>query len=438
MPLALPATGTAASQVLASLRQHKHQDAKWREGHTFSLVYFAGDEALQLLKDATAEFISENGLSPVAFPSLRQMESDVVSMTASLFSAGDEVCGTLTSGGTESILMAVKTARDWARAKGVSDPEMIVPRSAHPAFDKAAHYLNVKLHHAELLPDFRVDMASMADLINRKTALLVGSAMGYPHGVVDDIASIAALAHERHLLCHVDACLGGFVLPFVRKLGQVLAPFDFGVPGVTSLSVDLHKYGYAAKGASVLLHRNADLRRHQFFTYSGWNGGLYASPSMSGTRPGGPIAAAWAILKHLGEAGYLERTNTVMETTRSFLEAIQSIEGLYVLGNPLGPVFAFSSSNCNIYELGDALQAKGWRLDRQQHPPALHCMVTPIHATIAPQFIADLKACAESLVKGEAAPEGSAAMYGMMATIENAQDSEGFLLEFLDGIFERS
>lgn len=434
----LPKTTTPSKTVLEDLRAKRREDAKWKDARTFSLVYFAGDEVSQLLKDAYTEFMSENGLSPVAFPSLREMECEVVSMAAGLLGGDDEVAGTMTSGGTESIMMAMKTAREWGRAeKGLSKPRVIVPASAHPAFDKAAHYFDLELVHAPLLNDFRVDVKALDALIDANTVMLVGSAPSYPQGVVDDIPAIARAAKARGLLCHVDACLGGFYLPFARKLGRPIPPFDFQVDGVTSMSADLHKYGYAAKGASVVLYRNATLRRHQFFTWSGWNGGLYASPSFAGTRPGGAIAAAWAVMHHLGEEGYVARAKSIIETTGKLLQGISAIPGLKVMGEPVGGVFAFTSDTLNVYELGDAMDAKGWKLDRQQKPPALHAMITPAHERIVEPFLEDLLACAKSLTAGEPAPEGSAAMYGMVGAIPEQQQVEGFLVEFLDGLFHR-
>ncbi len=439
MAKTLPKTGTPRDAVMQQLKALHADDAKWKDGRTFSLVYFAGDEVSQLLKDAYSEFIAENGLSPVAFPSLRQMECEVVSMAASLLGGDDDVSGTMTSGGTESIMMAIKTAREWGRkVKGIKRPHIIVPASAHPAFDKAMHYFDVDYSHAPLLPDFRVDVVAMAKLIRPETVLLVGSAPAYPQGVIDDITAIAAMAKSRGLLCHVDACLGGFFLPFARMLGRAMPAWDFAVDGVTSMSADLHKYGYAAKGASVVLYRSGALRRHQFFTYAGWNGGLYASPSFSGTRPGGAIAAAWAVMHHLGEAGYLTRAQSILDSTQAMQEGIRKIAGLQVLGEPVGGVFAFSSDSLNVYELGDAMDARGWKLDRQMNPPALHVMVTPAHAAVYPQFLADLTECAKSLAAGEPAPDGSAAMYGMVGTIPDRAQVDDFLVEFLDGLFNRA
>jgi glutamate/tyrosine decarboxylase-like PLP-dependent enzyme len=336
-------------------------------------------------------------------------------------------------------MMAIKAAREWGRkVKGLKRPHLIVPASAHPAFDKAVHYFDVDYDHAPLLPDFRVDVAAMEKLIRPETVLLVGSAPSYPHGVIDDITAIASLAKSRGILCHVDACLGGFFLPFARKLGRALAPFDFAVDGVTSMSADLHKYGYAAKGASVVLYKSGALRRHQFFTYAGWNGGLYASPSFCGTRPGGAIAAAWAVMHHLGEEGYLTRAQSILDSTKKMQDGIARIPGLAVQGEPVGGVFAFGSDSLNVYELGDAMDARGWKLDRQMNPAALHVMVTPAHAAVLERFLSDLTECAKSLAAGEPAPDGSAAMYGMVGTIPDRQQVDDFLVEFLDGLFNRA
>lgn len=411
-------------------------DAKWKDGKTFSLVYNAGVN--ELLKAAYGEFLAENGLSPVAFPSLRRMECEVVSMTASLFHGDDAVAGTMTSGGTESIMMAVKAARDFARkTKGISAPEMVVPCTVHPAFNKAAHYFGVKLLQAKMAPDFRVDVSDLERLIGPNTVMIVGSAPPYPHGVIDPISELAAVANRRGVWLHVDACLGGYFLPFAERLGRAIPPWDFRVPGVTSISADLHKYGYAAKGASVVLYRNADYRRHQFFTYAGWNGGLYASPSFCGTRPGGAIAAAWAVMNHLGEEGYLSRAQKVLETADAMRQGIERISGLRVLGAPHMGVFAFTSDHLNVYELGDAMDARGWRLDRQMDPTSLHCMISPAHEQVLDLFLSDLKECAANLTSGHPAPEGSAAMYGMVGSVGDRAQVDEFLLSFLDGLFER-
>ena len=435
-PGTLQAKRQSKDAVLAAMRELRRGDANWKEGKTWSLVYYAGEEVKALLAEAYTMFMTENGLSPLAFPSLRQFEAEVCAIAADLFH-GPTAAGTMTSGGSESLLMAVKTARDFAKAtRGIAAPEMVLPITAHPAFEKAAHYFDVKAVHAPVGPDFKVDVAEMAKLITPNTIMLVGSAPAYPHGVVDPIPEIAALAQERGLLCHVDACLGGFLLPFAKKLGVAVPEFDFAVPGVTSLSADLHKYGFAAKGASVVLYRDRALRKHQFFTYANWPGGLYASPSMLGTRPGGAIAAAWAILKFMGEEGYLESARGILATSKALLEGVRAIPELKIFGDPRLSVFAFGSDSVDVYALGDAMEARGWKLDRQQSPPALHLMVTPAHANVTAPFLADLRACTASLARGEPAPEGSAAMYGMAGAMADRSEVEGFLTEFLDGVFD--
>ncbi|MCY1080622.1 pyridoxal phosphate-dependent decarboxylase family protein [Archangium lansingense] len=434
----LATQGLSHQDVLARMRAMRTEDARWQEGRTWSLVYNAGEDIRRIAAEAYTEFMSENGLSPLAFPSLRRFEAEVLAIATELFH-GNTAAGTMTSGGTESILMAVKTARDFARAeRGITEPEMVLPASVHPAFQKAAHYFGVKPINVPVAPDFRADVNAMRAAIGPRTVLVVGSAPSYPHGVMDPISELAAMAQEKGVLFHVDACLGGFLLPFAKRLGHDIPDFDFAVPGVTSLSADLHKYGYAAKGASIVLYRTPELRRHQFFTYAGWSGGIYASPSMAGTRPGGAIAAAWAILKYLGEEGYLRLARTVLDTSKALREGIAAVPGLRLLGRPPLSVFAFTSDTLDVYALGDAMEARGWKLDRQMMPPALHLMVTPAHAAVVEPFLADLRACAASLASGEPAPDGSAAMYGMLGALPDPKDAEGFILQFMDGLYDAS
>jgi glutamate/tyrosine decarboxylase-like PLP-dependent enzyme len=391
-PILLPQSGKSREDIFQSMEALRAQDVRWREGRAFSLVFSAGDEVNQLLKDAYGMFFSENGLNPTAFPSLRRFETEVVSMAAGLLGGDAETCGNMTSGGTESLLLAVLTARQWARAKRpqVAAPEMILPSSAHPAFDKAAHYFGVRAVRVPVRGDFTADVEAMARAITSHTILLVGSAPSYPQGVMDSIGELGLLAAERGLLCHVDACVGGFMLPFVRKLGYPLPDFDFSVPGVTSISADLHKFGYAAKGASVILYRWPQLRRYQFFITTDWSGGIYPSPTLAGTRPGGTIAAAWAVLNYLGEDGYLRINQTVMETVHKIQAGVAQIPGLKILGKPAMSVMALAADGLNIYELGDEISARGWHLDRQQFPACLHLTVNYAHAAVADAFLADL------------------------------------------------
>ena len=433
----LPARGTPGDQVLKEMSDLRVNDAKWKEGRTWSLVYYPGEELYDFLKKAYTMFFAENGLNPGAFPSLRKFETEVVAMTAGMLRGGPEACGAVTSCGTESIMMAVKTYRDKARAERpeITAPEMIIPETAHPAFYKAAHYLDVKAVRIPVRPDFRADVKAMGAAVTDSTILIAGSAPSYPQGVIDPIEELAALALEKGLGCHIDACLGGFMLPFVRKLGYPLPAFDFRVPGVTSISADVHKYGFAAKGASTIIFRDKDLRRHMFYVFTEWSGGIYAHPTMTGTRPGGSFAAAWAIMKHLGEEGYLRIAESIMKTTKKLIDGINSIPGLYVLGKPDMTVFAFTSDSLDIYALGDAMEARGWSSDRQQRPACLHCMVALAHEKVADQYLADLRECALALSENKSSvPEGTAAMYGMMGTLPDRGMIKEFVMNFMDDL----
>ncbi len=387
----LPEKGLAPEALFARMRQRKREDADWRGGKTWSLIYPAGDDIDEVLREANLLYLYENALNPFRFPSLKDMEAEVVSMTASILGGDEGGGGTMTSGGTESILMAVKTARERAREeRGVSRPQLLAPESAHPAFAKAAHYLGLEHVRIPLAADLRADVAAAGRLVTERTALIVGSAPNYPHGVIDPIEELAALAADRGISFHTDACVGGFLLPFIRRLGHEVVPFDLSVPGVTTISADVHKYGYATKGASVLLHKDAANLRHQIFLYDQWPGGLYGSPAMAGARPAAPVAAAWAVMNYLGEQGYTERTRSLLETAARLRAGIEAVEGLVIWGDPAATVLSFGSMELDIMAVGDLMDGKGWHLDRQNNPDALHMMISPEHARIVDEFLADL------------------------------------------------
>jgi glutamate/tyrosine decarboxylase-like PLP-dependent enzyme len=394
----LPATGVPRDDVMARMRERKQGDADWRSGKTWSLIYPAGEDVDAMLRDANDLYLYENALNPFRFPSLRSMETDVVAMTADLLHAGDDAAGAMTSGGTESILMAVKSARDRARAeRGVEKPELLAPVTAHPAFAKAAKYLGLELVQAPVDGDYRADVDAVEKLLSDRTALVVGSAPNYPFGVVDPIPELSALAAERGISFHTDSCLGGFLLPFLERLGAPVPPFDFRVPGVTTMSADVHKYGYCTKGASVIVHREREhLRKYQLFLFQDWPGGTYGSFAMAGARPAAPIAASWAIMNHLGEDGYVRLATSVRDTTRKLLDGIAGIDRLQVWGDPVMSVFAFGSETIDIKAVGDVMDEKGWHLDRQSGPEALHLMVSPAHAQVADAFLEDLRFAVEN------------------------------------------
>jgi glutamate/tyrosine decarboxylase-like PLP-dependent enzyme len=470
--MGLPAQGKPADEVLAAMRAARERDARWHEGRAWSLVFFADDELSQFLTEAYILFFSENGLNPMAFPSLKKFEAEVVAMTAGLLGGDEATAGNMTSGGTESLLLAVLAAREWGRAHDppILEPEMILPISAHPAFDKAAHYFDVKVVRTPVDDRFRADVTAVRHAMTRNTVLIVGSAPSYPHGVVDPIAGLAQVAAERGILCHVDACVGGMMLPFVRRLGYPVPAFDLSIPGVTSISVDLHKYGYSAKGASVILYKDPALRRRQFFATADWPGGIYASPTMAGTRPGGPIAAAWAIMTRLGEDGYLALADTTMRAATRLREGITAIDGLKIIGDPTMSLLAIGSDTLNVYEVGDEMSLRGWHLDRQQSPPSLHLTVTAGHAPHVETFLADLAQAAARARRpnwnkvansvqvrlaqaaarvlpahwmsgltarasaAASAGEGgrSAAMYGLIGTLPNRGDVHELVLDMLE------
>ncbi len=436
--LSIPSKGIPKDEIISRMESMRNKDADWRTGKTWSLVYFAGEEHTDFLKKAHNMFFSENGLSPLAFPSLKTFENEVIAMTASMLGGDENTAGTMTTGGTESILMAMKAYRQWARVNrpSVKEPEILLPVTAHPAFEKAAHYFDLKTVHSPVGNDFKAIADATRELISDNTIVMVGSAPAYPHGVIDPIPELAAIAKENKIGFHVDSCLGGFMLPWLKKLGHPLTPFDFSVPGVTSISADIHKYGYAAKGASVVLYRSKELRRHQFFVYSNWPGGIYASPSMTGTRAGGSIAAAWAALNSIGEEGYMRLAESAMKTAKAIMEGIAGIKGLYILGKPDMSVFAFASDALDIFALGDAMDRRGWHLDRQQFPSSLHMMITAAHEKVAEPFISDLRESVQEVIANpKASSEGTAAMYGMAASLPDRKAVDGFVLDFMDEIF---
>lgn len=412
----IPGKGRAPDDILADLRGKSAGDTKWREGRVFSLVYHAGEQHEQLVQKAHALYASANLLNPMAFGSLKQMEREIVEMAGGLFHGPASIVGTVTSGGTESILCAVAAYRDRARRKKpwILRPELVVPTTIHPAFDKAAHYFGVKLVKLPVGPDFRADVRAMAKAITWKTIGLVGSAPQYAHGVVDPIAELGALAQKKGLPLHVDACVGGFLLPWLEQIGRAVPVWDFRVAGVTSISADLHKFAYAGKGASVLVWRSLDDMRHQIFVATDFPGGIYASPTMLGTRPGGPIAAAWATLQSFGADGYRELAGKAADAADRLRAGITKISGLTLLGRSDSTIVSYAVVGADVYALADRLEARGWTVDRQQRPASIHLTVTANHAAIVDDYLADLRAAlAEVKADPSLAKSGTAPMYGM-------------------------
>ncbi len=394
----LPSTGLARDEVLAALESMRGADVDWRSGRCFSLVFDGGEDVRDVARAAHDLYLSENALNTNAFPSLARMQADVVGIVADLLHGDDATAGFMTSGGTESILVAVKAAKERARIeRGVTEPEMVLARSAHAAFHKAAHDFGVAARVVPVRDDWRADVDAIEGSVNDRTVLVVASAPQYPQGVVDPVPEIAAIAQSVDANCHVDACMGGFVLPFAQRLGVDVAPWDFRVEGVTSISADVHKLGYSPKGASVIVHRTRDLRRYQTFVFDDWLGGLYASPNLLGTRPAGPIAAAWAVLHYLGEEGYLRLTRVTLDATARLLDGIRSIPQLALVGEPDAHIVCFGAADpgsLDVFVLGDALASKGWFFDRQTGPESLHATVSAGNAPMIERLVDDLRTLA--------------------------------------------
>ena len=383
-------------EIVATLEEKRRNDVRWQDGRTFGMVYDPGPEANAAVEAAAQMFLHDNALNTLAFPSLGEIQSDVVGMTADLMHGGPDAAGFMTSGGTESILMAVRAAVERARTeRGVTAPEIVLPVSAHAAFHKAAHYFGVTVRKVPVRADWRADVDAAAEVVNSQTALVVGSAPQYPQGVVDPIPELAQLASSIGASFHTDACMGGFVLPFMEMLGTPVPPWDFRVEGVTTISADVHKLGYAPKGASIILHRTKALRRYQTFVFEDWLGGFYASPNMQGTRPALPMATAWAIMRHLGVEGYCRLTATTIDAARRMEAGIRAIDGLTVLGAPEAHLLAISAApgtDLDMFAVGDALQTRGWFHDRQKPPDSLHATVCAANAPVIDDYLADLAA----------------------------------------------
>jgi glutamate/tyrosine decarboxylase-like PLP-dependent enzyme len=397
------------------MEEARSRDVDWRRGRVALYVHYAGEDVLAVAKEAYQRFFSENGLGLKAFPSLQKFEDDIIAWTGDLLSAGPMASGVVTSGGTESIFLALKTARDWARTERpeIREPEVVAPVSAHPAFDKAAHYLCMKVRRVPLRNDFRADVRAMAAAVSSDTILIVGSAPSFPHGVFDPIPELAAVARERNLWMHVDACVGGFLAPFVRRLGYPIPPFDFAVEGVRSMSADLHKYGFAAKGASVMLLADQALRRHLVFEFDNWPRGKYAVATFAGSRPGGAIAAAWAVMRYLGIEGYTRLARKIMEARERLEKGIAAIEGLYVVGTPELSVMGVGARGLDIFAVAEQMTKKGWFISTMSEPPGIHLgMLTLAHAQHVEEYLDDLAAATAVVRDGNLVARSHRATYG--------------------------
>ena len=416
----------------------REEDRIGDAGRVSGSIYHGDHDHYAFLTEAFRLFAHSNVLQRDMYPSATKLEAEIVAMTASMLHGTPAVCGVVTFGGTESLINPMLVYRERGRIeKGIAAPEVIIPVTAHVALEKAAHLLGIKLVKAPLRDDWAADVDWIRDRINPNTVALVGSAPNYAHGVIDPIEDLAAIACEHDIGLHVDGCLGGFILPWGEKLGYRIPRFDFRVDGVTSISADTHKYGYALKGSSVLLYRNSALRRYQYFNFTGWPGGIYLSPGLSGSRSGGIVAATWAAMVSLGEKGYLDIAAKIFETAGAIRDGIKTIPELEVIGSPTFLV-AFRSPDLNIYHVNDALVERGWRLNALQLPPALHFCVTRPNTGpgVAQAFIADLREAVEYARHPARAEPKSGALYGLGGTPEGDEILGTLFGAALDAMYE--
>jgi glutamate/tyrosine decarboxylase-like PLP-dependent enzyme len=383
--------GIPAAELLADLDARRARDPDFHGARLFGLCYPSGNDDLErLLHDVHQRYLFGNALNPFKFKELAALEADVVADVGSLVHLGEPGGGAMTSGGTESILMSMLVNRERARARGVERPRIVAPVSAHPAYAKAAHYFDMELVQVPLDGEYRADVDAARALVDDDTAVVVASAFSYPHGVMDPVTDLAAIAAAHGVGCHVDACIGGFVLPFLERLGHDVPPWDFRVDGVTEISADVHKYGFVPKGSSVVLHRDDDWFGHQVFLYDRWPSGLYGSPAIAGARSAAPIATAWTALRYLGRDGYTQIQRDLAVTTRKVRDAIEAIEGIDVVSDPIGPVMAFRSDTIDLDAVGDVLDDRGWNLNRNADPRGLHLMLSPAHGAVVDELLADV------------------------------------------------
>lgn len=393
--MSMPERGRDWSQLAQSMRAAGAHDVAWRDGRAAVYVFNAGEDVSTVQREAYTLYLAENGLGPAAFPSLKQMEQEVIDMALGLLGAPEGAGGAMTSGGTDSITMAIKAARDWARSLNKPEPfNLVLPQSAHLAFDKAAAMMDLEIRRVAI-SDYLADVGAMRAAIDEHTLMIVGSAPSFPFGLIDPIQALSDLAIEKDVWLHVDACVGGYIAPFAKQLGEPIPDFDFSLKGVRSISADLHKYGYAAKGASTVLFREAEGLAHMAFDFNCWPAGRMVTPTLAGTRPGGAIAAAWAVMNYLGQSGYRDKHAQVLTARKKISAGVEAL-GFEVIGAPQLGILAFTHPSADVFAVYRALYKKGWVTSACTSPPALHLMLSPIHASVTEQYLSDLEAALQS------------------------------------------
>lgn len=444
----LPDHGLSKAQVLEQLELLDQVECvNWKNGRISGAVYHGGNELIDLQTKAYHKFSVSNQLHPDAFPGVRQMESEVVSMVLDLFNAPSTGCGTTTSGGTESLLLTCLAARERAKdLKGITEPEIVAPKTIHAAIFKAAKYFKMKLRLADIDPKtFTVDINHVKRLVNGNTAIILGSAPNFPYGTIDNIPALSDIAVKHDIPLHVDCCLGSFVIAFYEQAMNKSLPFqvDFRLPGVTSISCDTHKYGFAPKGSSVIMYRSPEYRKYQYYVSNDWVGGLYGSPTLAGSRPGALTVGAWATMVYFGRDGYKEQVEDILSTAHVLRNAIENdFPELELIGDPILSVVAFKSSFINVHALGDKLsKGYGWHLSSLQHPPALHLAVTRLTRPVINQLLADLRACLDECLEAvkkdgsKALESDTAQLYGVAESVSTRGIVDRLIESFIDTLY---
>ncbi|CCW61600.1 unnamed protein product [Phytomonas sp. EM1] len=448
-PTELPEKSTSEEEVLKMLRQfHDDLDRSYEDNGFSGVVYHGGKMHTKFINDVMSLFQWSNPLHPEIFGATRKMEAEVVSMVLSMYHGHllPDTCGTVTSGGTESILMAMKTYRDWGRAtRGIEHASIVAPVTAHPAFDKAAVYFGMELIKVPIDPrTMKVVPGELEKYIRYDTVVIVGSSPTFPHGVIDDIAALSEIAFRRGVGMHVDACLGGFIVPFLERTGRAAPVVDFRNRGVTSISCDTHKYGYSPKGTSTVLYRTMELRAFQFCCVTDWMGGMYCSPAVSGSKSGSVIAGTWAAMVRMGFEGYVACCAKIVTARETMTDGVASIPGLRVIGDPIASVFAFTSDVVDIFDVGTELDRRGWVLNRLQFPSGLQCSVTLLFTKkgAAEKFVQDLRESMQVVVEAQTKSfaegkkvkinDSGVSLYGTVQRIPDRGIINDILVEFLN------
>ncbi|CAF0712302.1 unnamed protein product [Brachionus calyciflorus] len=437
----LPSLGLGIDKTLETIEQKyvKLNDLNWKNGAVSGCVYGADDNLTLLTTKVYEKFAWSNPMHADVFPDVRKMEAEVVRMVCNLFHGDEDSCGTMTTGGTESIMLACKAYRELAYSKGIQRPEMVVPVTAHAAFDKAANFFRIKIHHVPVDPiTKKVNPKVLKSYINSNTCMIAGSAPNFPHGSIDPIEQLSKIACDYKIPLHVDACLGGFLIAFMQDAGFKLPLFDFRLPGVTSISCDTHKYGYTPKGSSVIMYRSTEYRKNQYFSAVEWPGGIYVSPTFAGSRAGSLIAMTWATLMSIGHEGYVKITKDIIDTTRYITKAVEEIKELKLMARPDVSVVAFESSEFNIFRLLDDMTSKGWHLNALQNPSGVHIAVTKLHTLpgVAERFVNDLKSAVKDIMSKDDRQLGKvAAIYCSTQSIPDKSIIADVAYLFLDACY---